>query len=125
MPIKEYHKLVRDRIPDIIAGEGKTVKFKCIKTDNKEFAGFLINKLHEEIEELYNAIQQSNDTEMFYNGCYEILQELADVGEVFDALVKCIHIEHDDILRTMKTKAVEKGTFENGTYLISVEEEEK
>jgi len=124
MAIKTYNKLVRDRIPDIIAGEGKTVKFKHIKTNDKELAGFLINKLHEEIEELYNAIEQSNDTEMIYNGRYEILQELADVGEVFDALVKCIHIEHEDILRAMKTKAEEKGTFENGTYLIEVEEGE-
>ena len=33
MPIKAYHKLVRDRIPEIIEADGKTCVFKTLSDE--------------------------------------------------------------------------------------------
>ena len=37
MPIKAYHKLVRDRIPEIIEADGKTCVFKTLS--DEEYIG--------------------------------------------------------------------------------------
>ena len=69
MPIKAYHKLVRDRIPEIIEADGKT----CVSAtlSNEDYIALLDQKLNEELAEY----QESKS-----------LEELAvtlDVGEVF------------------------------------------
>lgn len=116
MSTKEYNKLVRDKIPNIIAKDNKTVKFKCIKNDETGYRNALLSKFYEESCELNDAIYDELPRE-------DIIGELADIGEVFDALVKTLGISHDEILLCMKNKAVEKGTFEDGVFLYSVEEE--
>ena len=47
MPV--YHKLVRDRIPDIIRGSGKTCVFRTL--DDAEYLEKLEEKLQEELAE--------------------------------------------------------------------------
>ena len=120
MPVKEYHKLVRDRIPDIIASEGKVVKYTHFNLENDDhYIRRLLDKLYEELGELYNTVEHDDDL-----GREAVIEELADVAEVFDTLAKNLGISHDEILLKMKAKAEEKGSFENGTYLIEVEEGE-
>ena len=50
MPIKAYHKLVRDRIPEIIEADGK--KYVCEKLSDEDYLSLLDQKLNEELEGL-------------------------------------------------------------------------
>ena len=65
MPIKTYHKLVRDRIPEIIESDGKTCV--CETLSDEEYIRLLDEKLNEELAEY----QESKS-----------LEELADLLEV-------------------------------------------
>ena len=49
MPIKAYHKLVRDRIPEIIEADGKTCI--CATLSNEDYIALLDQKLNEELTE--------------------------------------------------------------------------
>lgn len=65
MSVKKYHKLVRDRIPEIIKASGKVCKTEILS--DKEYLKMLDAKLDEELAE-YHEDQN--------------LEELADLLEV-------------------------------------------
>ena len=67
---KQYHKLVRDKIPQIIADTGKTCRTDIL--DEETYLQLLDEKLGEELAEY----QQSKS-----------LEELADLLEVMEAVV--------------------------------------
>ena len=69
--MKQYHKLVRDQIPEIIKADGKI----CIREtlSDKDYIYLLDQKLNEELAE----DQESKS-----------LEELADLLEVMQAVVK-------------------------------------
>ena len=71
MPAKSYHKLVRDRIPEIIEADGKTCICKTLS--DEDYLHLLDEKLNEELAEY----QESKS-----------LEELADLLEVMWAVVK-------------------------------------
>ena len=71
MPTKTYHKLVRDRIPEIIEADGKTCVCETLSDEN--YISLLDQKLNEELAEY----QESKS-----------LEELADLLEVMQAVVK-------------------------------------
>ena len=71
MPTKTYHKLVRDRIPEIIEADGKTCVCETLTDEN--YIHLLDQKLNEELAEY----QESKS-----------LEELADLLEVLQAVVK-------------------------------------
>ena len=71
MPTKTYHKLVRDRIPEIIEADGKTCV--CETLSDEDYISLLDQKLNEELAEY----QESKS-----------LEELADLLEVMQAVVK-------------------------------------
>lgn len=71
MPTKTYHKLVRDRIPEIIEADGKTCVCETLSDEN--YISLLDQKLNEELTEY----QESKS-----------LEELADLLEVMQAVVK-------------------------------------
>ena len=64
MPVKNYHKLVRDRIPEIIKADGKTCV--CETLSDEAYIRLLDQKLNEELAEY----QESKS-----------LEELADLLE--------------------------------------------
>ena len=66
-----YHKLVRDRIPEIIESDGKTCV--CETLYDKDYISLPDHKLNEELAEY----QESKS-----------LEELADLLEVMQAVVK-------------------------------------
>lgn len=68
MPTKTYHKLVRDRIPEIIEADGKTCVCETLSDEN--YISLLDQKLNEELAEY----QESKS-----------LEELADLLEVICA----------------------------------------
>lgn len=105
-----YNKLVRDKIPEIIEKSGKKAKYRVLEGD--ELKAALKNKLVEEANELLNA-----ETEE------EIIEEIADVLEVLDGILMCfggVEIESKVYQKAMQ-KYKEKGRFEKGYYLESVE----
>ena len=92
--MKEYKKLVRDKIPDIIKADGGECKFHVAKKN--EFAERLNDKVFEEAMELIK------------NPCAE---EIADVLEVIEALARMHHINLDDIKAAKAKKREERGGF--------------
>lgn len=99
----KYNKLVRDKIPEIIRNSKKECNFRIL--NQEEYKSELIKKLYEEIEE-YKL-----------NPCIE---ELADIKEVFDALLKIHYISLDEILTQQFNKRRRNGSFDKGIFLIEV-----
>lgn len=102
---KEYNKLVRDKIPEIIEESGRKQKSRIL--DEKEYLEALLDKVIEEIEEY----RETGDEE-----------ELADVFEVLECIVKLKDYEpmHLDYLRMKKREA--RGSFNDRILLEEVEE---
>jgi predicted house-cleaning noncanonical NTP pyrophosphatase (MazG superfamily) len=67
--MKTYNKLVRDKIPAIIAADGKKLKTRILS--DEEHLQALIKKLSEELEEFEEALS---------------VEELADLQEIIHAL---------------------------------------
>lgn len=103
-----YNKLVRDKVPQLIEESGRTHKSRILNDD--EYFKALIDKVIEEIEEY----RESGNEE-----------ELADVFEVLDSLVKFKDYEpmHIDYLKMKKKE--KRGTFDGRVFLEEVEEKEE
>ncbi len=104
--VKEYHKLVRDKIPEIIEAAGRKCEIRTLE-DDEEYLLELNWKLQEEIHEY----QESGAVE-----------ELADLVEVAQAIVRLKGISKKKFEGMMAEKREERGGFEERVYLISVEE---
>ena len=98
-----YHKLVRDRIPEIIEQSGKTCT--CSILTDEEYLKFLDEKLNEELAEY----QQSKS-----------LEELADLLEVMGAVVKARGYTWDDLTLVRKEKRARRGAFDQKIFLKEV-----
>lgn len=107
MPI--YNKLVRDRIPEIIAASGK--KFTTSVLTEEAYRAKLREKLQEEINE-YLAANADN----------ECLEELADVLEVVYALAAVHGATSRGLEELRLAKAEKRGGFEQKLYLHEVED---
>ncbi len=95
-----YRKLVRDRIPELIAGQGKRCATKVLA--EAEFAQALDQKLQEELAE-YLA-----------DGS---LAELADLVEVVRAIVAIKGVTWEDFERLRLEKREQRGGFERRLWL--------
>jgi predicted house-cleaning noncanonical NTP pyrophosphatase (MazG superfamily) len=103
----EYHKLIRDNIPEIITANGMTAETRVLSDSEYELA--LIDKLAEEQKELANA----DTTE-------KMLEELADVQEVVNALADVI--ANRRVLEQVRSrKHDERGGFEKRIFLERTE----
>ena len=100
MPIKTYHKLVRDRIPEIIEADGKTCI--CETLSDEDYISLLDQKLNEELAEY----QESKS-----------LEELADLLEVMGAVVAA---RGWTLERVRADKATKRGGFEKRILLKEV-----
>ena len=101
-----YNKLIRDKIPEIIKNSGKTPIIEKVK--GEELLKLLNSKLIEELEE--------------YNSSGEI-EELADLVEVVQAILKYKGISLDKFESIKEDKKLKRGAFENGLVLVKVLEE--
>lgn len=102
---KQYHKLVRDRIPEIIEADGKTCV--CEMLSDKEYLYLLDQKLNEELAEY----QESKS-----------LEELADLLEVMQAVVKARGWTMEQLESLRAEKAAKRGGFEKKLLLKEVVE---
>jgi predicted house-cleaning noncanonical NTP pyrophosphatase (MazG superfamily) len=88
-------KLVRDRIPEIIAADrGETPAFRIASPG--EYPGLLAEKLREEVGEYLESRRP---------------EELADILEVVRALARAAGLAPEEIERIRRKKARERGKF--------------
>lgn len=104
-----YNKLVRDKIPENIDSEpGRKSKYKIL--DDKEYLIELNKKILEEANEF---IEENS------------IEELGDLMEVINAIMKLKGYKMEDVYKVMKEKADKKGAFNNRIYLEYVDEEKR
>lgn len=96
----DYDKLVRDKIPEIIQADGKSVDYEVMNSDIYRVK--LAEKLCEEAAEFQ---KDSN------------IEELADILEVFYAILKANGITFEEVEKARKEKAEKNGTFDK-MYLL-------
>lgn len=101
----KYNKLVRDKIPEIIENSGNSCIIKTISGNDLKKA--LENKLLEETNEFINDNMS--------------IEELADIFEVIDAIIKYNDWNIEEIKKIQEIKRKERGSFNNNIYLISTE----
>lgn len=99
----QYHKLVRDRIPEVIESDGKTCIWETLS--DTEYLLLLEEKLNEELAEY----QQSKS-----------LEELADLLEVVQAVVKARGWTWEELEQVRAEKAAKRGGFEKKILLKEV-----
>jgi predicted house-cleaning noncanonical NTP pyrophosphatase (MazG superfamily) len=99
----EYHKLVRDRIPEIINNHGKRCVYRI--AEREEYLVRLLDKLREEVEEFVEDPSE---------------EELADIHEVLDQIQKAYRLH--GFKAEQISKRIKKGAFEQRIVLESVED---
>ena len=104
-------KLVRDKIPEIIAAKNQSAKIKILEIDS-EYLQALNDKLLEEVNELITSIQSNESLR-------EQQSEVADVLEVVEAICKFRNYDNQLIKDLKKKKRLERGGFEKRMLLIS------
>lgn len=105
---REYNKLVRDRIPEIIEQEGK--KYNIRIASDEELFQYLLQKVREELNELEETPS---------------VEEMADVQESLDALKDLLSIDGVSLAATMKAKRERRGAFKNKIILLDAEDSDE
>ena len=104
MEFKEYHKLVRDNIPEIIKESGENPITHI--AEDEEYEKALMQKLQEEVAEFLE-----NPTK----------EEIADILEVLYAIVKLKGYKMDEIEKIRQEKVEKRGGFEKRIILDRTE----
>ncbi len=100
-----YNKLVRDRIPEIIAASGKTCE--TVVLDLVDYRTHLQAKLREELAEYDES---------------RAIEELADVVEIIRALAESEGVSPEQFEAIRLDKAEARGAFRKRLLLIGVSE---
>ena len=101
----EYNKLVRDKIPAIIAAQGEKANIRILS--DEEYTRCLEAKLDEEVRE-YHADRNA--------------EELADILEVVFALAENQGVSVDNLMDIYNCKHQQRGGFRERFFLISKED---
>ena len=101
----KFNKLVRDKIPEIIAADGKKAVTRILSDD--EYKVYLEKKLDEEVAEFHES---------------KSIEELADVLEVVYALSDT-YGRVDDLLCKWNEKVADRGGFTKKILLEEICEE--
>ena len=104
---KTYNKLVRNRIPEIIAADDRQCDTGILNNDAYRQA--LLAKVVEEAQEVASA------------GADDISKEIADLYEVLDALLTAFELNKEAILFIQKKRREERGGFEKRIKLLWTE----
>ena len=98
--MKQYHKLVRDKIPEIIEKQGNQCTIEIL--DEAAYLARVDAKLDEELAE-YHA-----------EPC---LEELADLLEVIRAVITARGFTYEEVESIRKSKAEKRGGFAQKIWL--------
>ncbi len=104
--MQTYNKLVRDKIPEIIKGNGEMPITRVL--DDDEYKAELEKKLNEEYLEVIKAKGKDR------------IEELADMLEVIKALAKLENATLDDVITVANNKAAKRGAFNDKIFLEKV-----
>ncbi|MFD1017581.1 pyrophosphohydrolase domain-containing protein [Thalassobacillus hwangdonensis] len=107
--MSKQHRLVRDNVPNILKGLGKTIKTR--ELNGIEYRASLKKKLEEEVEEYLNASDNR-----------QALTELADMLEVIYALSYSHGASIEELYHTREHRRKEKGGFKKRTLLIDIKD---
>ncbi len=102
--MKQYDKLVRDCIPDIICANQQRCRYSILS--DEDFLLYAEKKLDEELAEFHKD---------------HTVDELADLMEVILAIANAMGYSADDVERIRKQKYAERGGFSRKIVLHSVE----
>ena len=101
-----YNKLVRDKIPQIIAATGQRCSTRIL--DQQEYIEKLEEKLGEELAEYLES---------------KSAEELADLLEVMEAVAKARGFDWQEVTQIRDQKRQARGGFEDRILLETVTEE--
>lgn len=101
-------KLIRDRVPEIMKEHQKSITYKLVSGSTYDQA--LRKKLIEETAELRDAKTQQ-----------EIIDQISDVLELIQTFVAFHTLDINEIKSHQKRKKEERGGYEKGVLLTSVE----
>ena len=95
------HKLVRDRIPDIIRNSPgrKSVEYRH-PNNEEEAKKYLFDKLKEEVDEVLNSSED-----------FKMIEELADVYEVLRGICTFYGLKPDAVVKIADIKRRTNGSF--------------
>jgi predicted house-cleaning noncanonical NTP pyrophosphatase (MazG superfamily) len=102
----EYPKLIRDKIPELVKQEGIVPSIRKIQND-EEFLEYILKKIVEEAQELSEAKTDSN-----------ILEEIADVYEIINALKQLKNLSDADIEAVQTQKRQKRGGFDERIIML-------
>ncbi|MFA5358473.1 MAG: nucleoside triphosphate pyrophosphohydrolase [Patescibacteria group bacterium] len=105
--MKEYNKLIRDKIPEYIASQGGKSETRTL--EDAEYRSELYKKLLEESQELVE--KQGGDKQ-------EVINEIADVLEVLEAIMKLEGLSQQEVVDRQQQKREERGSFDKKIFLI-------
>lgn len=101
--MKEYNKLVRDFIPEVIKADGKACEISRVTSED------LKRLLEEKLLEEFNEYLEDNN-----------LEELADMMEVIFGLAHQLGYSEEQLLERRNQKLKERGGFKEGIVLGKV-----
>ena len=104
----EHQKLVRDRIPEIIAASGRRCETRVL--NETAYRDALRDKLLEEARE----VKEASPT--------ELATEIADVLEVVDALLEAHGLDINQVKQLQGARRRERGGFTQRLQLLRVED---
>lgn len=99
------NKLVRDKMVDIIQSEGRVLSYIVLPEHRYKHA--LRIKLIEEATEVRNS-----------NTVENLIEELADVQEVIDCLIKANNLKKQQIKQEQTKKRKKRGSFKKGYFIL-------
>ena len=101
--MKVYNKLVRDKIPEIIAGDnGKTCETRILS--DEEYLRELNTKMQEELKEYLESGE---------------VEELADLEEVLRGILDVTGVPYEEFEKIRNAKVEKRGAFKEKIFLIS------
>lgn len=103
--MKIFNKLVRDKIPEIIRGNGDIANIRYLTDEEYLFA------LNKKIQEELNEYLQSGE-----------IEELADLEEVLIALVEANGFSYEDFEKIRLEKVEKRGAFKDRVFLESTKQ---
>ena len=109
--MKEYNKLVRDKIPEIINNDNRVAVTRIL--DNEEYLKELNTKLQEEVKEY---LEDNN------------VEELADIIEVIYGILDSKNVSIEEFEKVRLEKVNKRGAFKQRIFLekeLSLEEAKK